>query len=213
VHAFVADRGFAVARGGAGGRAIFHGVDREADDRKARALQHFRGTDRALREVLKPAGAPLVLAGSRHLQALYRAVNTYPYLLDAGVDGTSERLGTERLHQLAWAVAEPEMARDRHAALARYRELRGTGRTADPADDVQRAAVEGRIETVLVHERASAWPVESAEDTVLLLDDTRSGGERIEDAVVETLRRSGSAFVVPDAEWPTSADAVAILRR
>lgn len=63
VHAFLADRG------GQGTRAVFHGVQPAADERKTRALQHFRGTDRALRELLKPDQAPLVLAGARSLQA------------------------------------------------------------------------------------------------------------------------------------------------
>ncbi|WP_369134855.1 hypothetical protein [Modestobacter sp. I12A-02662] len=65
-------------RGGPGSRAIFAGAGRGSDERKARVRQHFHGTDRALRGVLtEHVQAPLVLAGARHLQALYRAVNTY----------------------------------------------------------------------------------------------------------------------------------------
>jgi hypothetical protein len=200
------------APSGPGGRAIFNGVDRESDDRKARTLEHFRGTDRALRETLRPAGAPLVLAGAPHLQALYRSVNSYPHLLDAGIDGSPEQLGTEQLHRLAWAIAEPALAGGRHAAVERYLELRGSGRTVEGVDEVYRAAVESRVETVLVDERACAWPAESAEDTLLLLDATPSAGERLELAVVETLRGSGTAFVIPEREWPADGEAVAILR-
>src|SRR3954451_1798749 len=57
VHAFLADRG------GQSTRTVFHGVDRPSDERKKRALQHFRGTDRALGEVLGEDRPPLLLAG------------------------------------------------------------------------------------------------------------------------------------------------------
>ncbi|WP_448624967.1 baeRF3 domain-containing protein [Geodermatophilus sp. URMC 64] len=206
VHAFVADRG------GQRSRAIFHAVDRESNQRKERALQHFRGTDRALREVLQPSGAPLILAGVQHLQALYRAVNTYPHLLEAGIDGTAEQTDLEQLYRLARAAAEPEIRRHRRAALERYHELRGTGRTVGTVTDVHRAAVEGRVETVLINERACSWPSASAEHTLLPLDSTASADEEIELAVVETLRQSGTALVIPEGEWPAAEDVVAVLR-
>jgi hypothetical protein len=47
-----------------------HGVDSAARERTARVLRHFRGVDRALREVLGEDRPPLVLAGARPLQAL-----------------------------------------------------------------------------------------------------------------------------------------------
>jgi hypothetical protein len=90
--------------------------------------------------------APLVLAGARHLQVLYRAVNTYPRLLLAGIDGNPEQIDPEQLHRQAWIRAEPELQRGRSAAIKRYLDLRGTGLTVDNAEEAHRAAVEGQVD-------------------------------------------------------------------
>ena len=74
-------------RGGAGARALFHGVGDGAEDRQRQVLQYFQRVDRALREVLVGERAPLVVAAARHRQALYHKANAYPRLLDQGVDG------------------------------------------------------------------------------------------------------------------------------
>jgi hypothetical protein len=137
VHAFVADRG------GHRSHAVFHGVDRETDERKTRALQHFRGTDRALREVLAVDRAPLVLAGARHLQVLYRAVNTYPRLLLAGIDGNPKQMNPEQLHRQAWVRAEPELQRGRSAAIKCWMQRPRALLTASRADPRRRPPSEG----------------------------------------------------------------------
>ena len=205
VHAFLADRG------GRGSRAVFHGVGRDSDERKTRTLQHFRGIDRALREVLDDR-APLVLAGVRHLQALYRAVNTYPRLLDGGIDGNPEQMNREELHRHAWALVEREMRRGASTAIERYHALRGTGRTVGSLQDVLRAAIEGQVETLLVDESACTWESRSDGRSVLRLGSPPMVVERLESAVVTTLSRDGAVFVVPDLEMPEPSPAAAILR-
>jgi hypothetical protein len=206
VHAFLADRG------GQGTRAVFHGVGRDGDERKTRTLQHFRGTDRALRQVLSGDQAPLVLAGVRHLQALYRAVNTHPRLLEHGIDGNPERMNREELHRHAWALVEREMRRGASTAIERYHALRGTGRTVGNLEDVLRVAIEGQVETLLVDESACTWGSRSDGRSVLRLGSPPMVGERLESAVVTTLSRDGAVFVVPDLEMPEPSPAAAILR-
>jgi hypothetical protein len=199
-------------RGGHRSHAIFHGVDRETDERKIRALQHCRGTARALREVLEVDRAPLVLAGARHLQVLYRAVNTYPRLLLAGIDGNPEQINPEQLHRQAWVRAEPELQRGRSAALKRYLDLRGTGFTVDNAEQAHLAAVEGQIDTHLIRESACSWNSTSNAPGLIRLGRRPAVEEQLDFAVVDTLRRAGAVFVVPDADMPEQSSAAAILR-
>jgi hypothetical protein len=206
VHAFVADRR------GQGTQAVFHGRGRDSDERKTRALQHFRGTDRALRNVLNGDQAPFVLAGVRHLQALYRAVNTHPHLLEHGIDGNPELKNREELHRHAWALAEPEMRRGASTAIRRYHDLRRTGRTVGNLEEALRAASEGQVETLLVNESACTWRSPNDDRSVLRLGSPPTVRERLESAVVTTLSRDGAVFVVPDLEMPGSSPAVAIAR-
>jgi hypothetical protein len=205
VHAFLADRG------GQGTGTVFHGVDSPSDERKTRALQHFRGTDRALREVVGEDRPPLVLAGVRPLQALYRAVSTYPHLLEGAIDGNPELITPDALHRQAWAIAGPELRRGAVTAVARYRDLQGTGRTVGDPEDVRLAAVDGRVETLLVAESACAWGAGNRR-SALRLGSAAPVEERLESTVVATLSRGGAVFVVPDADLPDPSPTGAVLR-
>jgi hypothetical protein len=93
---------------------------------------------------------PLLLAGVRPLQALYRAVSTYPHLLEDGIGGNPELISAGELHRQVWAIAEPELRRGASAAVRRYRELRGTGRTLSDPEEARRAAAHGGGSAVFV---------------------------------------------------------------
>jgi hypothetical protein len=201
VHAFLADRG------GHGTRSVFHGVERESDRSKTRILEHFRGTDRALRRVLDADRAPLVLAGVRQLQVLYRAASTYPRLLLAGINGSPEQMSEEELHRRAWALAQPELLRGRSAAVRRYLDLGGTGRTVTGVGETRVAATKGQVDTLLINESACVW-----NSPVVRLDSLPAAVEQLDFAAVATLARDGDVFVVPESDMPERSSAVAILR-
>jgi len=188
-----------------------HGVDSAAEERTTRVRQHFRGTDRALHEVLGEDRPPLVLAGARPLQALYRAASTYPHLLESGIEGNPELIGGDRLHRQAWAIAEPELRRGAAAAVTRYRHLQGTGRTSSDPEEIRRAARDGRVETLLVGQSACAGRPGPGR-SVLRLGSAPQAEERLESTVVDTLSRAGAVFVVPDADLPGSSPTAAVLR-
>jgi hypothetical protein len=199
VHAFVADRG------GVGSHAVFHGVQ---DDHSPLVLQHFRRVDRALREVLDDGAAPLVLAGVRSTQALYRQVNTHTRLVGEGVDGTVRDMGLQQLHRLAWPLVEPMLRREETAAAARYRELQGTGRTSTDVTDVGNAARHGRIETLFL--RANDSAAAGAPRTIRLNENV--GMDDSDVAAISTLRHSGTVYAVPRHRMPDVAPLAATLR-
>jgi hypothetical protein len=188
-----------------------HGVDSAAEERTTRVRQHFRGTDRALHEVLGEDRPPLVLAGARPLQALYRAASTYPHLLESGIEGNPELIGGDRLHRQSWAIAEPELRRGAAAAVTRFRHLQGTGRTSSDPEEIRRAARDGRVETLLVGQSACAGRPGPGR-SVLRLGSAPQAEERLESTVVDTLSRAGAVFVVPDADLPGSSPTAAVLR-
>jgi hypothetical protein len=204
VHAFLADRG------GDGSRAVYHGVE-EADERKARVLRHFRGADRALMKLIGGGKAPLVLAGVRHLQALYRTVNSYPHLLEQGVDGSPDGLTAEALHRQAWSIVEPGVRDGHRPAVERYQRLRGTGWTAGTAEEAHAAATAGQVDTLLVNEEACLPPAARDGDPVIRLH-PGSATQQLEDAAVAVLARGGVVVAVRAADMPEPADMVAILR-
>ncbi|WP_229070902.1 hypothetical protein [Actinoplanes sp. DH11] len=198
VHAFVADRG------GAAGRAVFHGVQ---DDHTPLILQHFRRADQALRDVLSVDDVPLILAGVRSTQALYRQVNTHPGLIREGIDGNPRDLSPEQLHRLAWPLAEPVLRAGETTAAAIYRELHGTGRTCTDATAVCTAAEQGRVETLFVRTDAPGGTAR----TIRLHVDTGDDDPR-DFAAVSTLRHGGTVYAVTRDRMPDTATMAAVLR-
>ncbi|MGZ8565939.1 MAG: baeRF7 domain-containing protein, partial [Actinomycetota bacterium] len=108
----------AAARGGLGARLVLHGQGIGAEVQKERLGRYLQAVDGAVRRSLREQQAPLVLAGVEYVRAMYRDVNTYPHLLEAGISGSPDRTSTEELHARAWALVESLFARDRDAAAA-----------------------------------------------------------------------------------------------
>jgi hypothetical protein len=189
VHAFATDRG------GAGNRAVYHGDD--AHTVTTMVTQHFHRVDQALQEVLGGDSVPLVLAGVRSMQAVYRQVNTYPHLTADGVDGSPRDLTCREFHRGAWPIVEPVLRSAEMRAAAAYREMAGTGRTCHESGEVLSAAEQGRI------------------DTLFLCTDDAAGGllrPAAEFAAVATLRHGGDVFAVPRRRMPDATQVAAVLR-
>jgi hypothetical protein len=137
--------------------AIYSGHGVGIDDKKDDLLGYFRQIDRGLHPVLREERAPLVLAAVAYLYAIYREANTYPHLFEQGIEGNPDRLGNQELHDLAWALVQPSFAEGLSRAIAQYRRLAGTGRTAHTVKEIVPAAYEGRLETLFVARRRRCW--------------------------------------------------------
>jgi hypothetical protein len=202
-HAFVADRG------GAGGHAVFHANDA---DSAPLILDHFRRVDRALGEVLDGEQAPLVLAGVRSTQGLYRQVNTHPRLLATGIGGSPRDLTAKQLHQRAWPIVEPVLRGGEVAAVAAYRALLGSGRTCTEPAEILAFAEQGRIETLfLCAERIGGSAARRAGPPIRLTSASRQE-ERLDLAAVATLRHGGAVYAVSRSRMPDNTSAAAMLR-
>lgn len=207
VHAFVADRG------GAGSQAVFHGGGASsADDRKHRLRSHFRGVDRAVREVLPRGGAPLVVAAPRHMRALYAEVNTYPDLLDAGPDGNPRNHNADALHRRVWPLLAAVLRRAEADAIQTYRELAGTGRTASTPRTSLAAAEHGRVGSLLLNAAACTWQDFPNSHGIGWLTEPGSLQEQLERIALATMRAGGEVFVVPPERMPTDLLVGATLR-
>lgn len=205
VHAFVA------GRGGSTTQPMFHGTSGQ-DDRKARILQHMRGVDRALREVIGGEDVPLVLAGVRSLQAIYRRANGHLNLLPQGIDGNPRDMRLHALHRQSWAIAETLVHRAESAALLRYADLRGAGRTLHDVDDVLPATEQGRVESLLLAADSGRARSTANVAPVIRRQHTHGLPERVEGAAIATVRHGGAVFVLPPSRMPGGVPIAAVLR-
>ncbi|AVT37797.1 hypothetical protein [Plantactinospora sp. BB1] len=203
-HAFLA------GGAGAGGGTLFHdGGDQETTQR---VLQHFQRVDQALGDLCHQGQVPLVLAGVRSLQALYRRANTYPRLLPTGVDGSPRGMPVDVLHRLSWALVEPMLRRDEAAAAATYRRLRGTGRTTVDPREVLTAAQQGRVEALFLSTDAPGHATGVDAGPLVRLAETLQPADELDLAWVATLRHRGEVHALAPSRMPERGPVAATRR-
>lgn len=186
------------------------------DDHYPELFRYFRQIDRGLHRFFGGETAPLVLAGVEYLLPLYRDANTYPYLVPEAVTGNPERISDGELHEKAWDMVEPYLARAQSAALDRYRRL-SVGTSSPATSDIVRillAAWGGRVDTLFVLPDVPIWgSFEPAAGEVIVRDHEEPGDEDLVDrATVLTLMHSGKVYSLEPAEMPDKTPVAAILR-
>jgi hypothetical protein len=197
---------FRTGTGGAGGKgerpAMFHG--QESEDAKDRIQRYFRRIELGLRDLLREAQAPLVLAGVEYLLPIYKEVNTYQHLINGGITGNPEGVTLEDLHRQAWALVEPYFKREQEQAAARYRQLAGTGRTSHDPKEIVLAAYHGRVEFLFVAVGRQQWgDYDPGTNRVDLHPEAQPGSFDLLDlAATQTLLRGGAVYAVEPSEMP-----------
>jgi hypothetical protein len=192
--------------------AMFHG--QEVKDTKDRIQQYFRQIDQGLRDFLREAQAPLVLAGVEYLLPIYKEVNTYQHLLNGGITGNPEGVSPEDIHRQAWNLVEPYFKREQQAAAARYRQLAGTGKTSKDPREIVPAAYHGRVESLFVAVGRQQWgDYDPATNRVHIHAEPRTGDFDVLDlAAIQTLLHGGSVYAMEPSGVPEGSLLAAIWR-
>jgi hypothetical protein len=194
--------------------AIFHGQGVGVDDAKDNILRYFREIDRGLHELLRDEQAPLVLAGVDYLHSIYQQANTYPHLLQEGVQGNVDGMSAKELQKRAWKVMRPYFERGQLEALKRYGEAVGKGLTVKDVKQVVLAAYDGRVDTLFVAVGVQNWGVfDSRRRQVHLYEKAEKGAQDLLDlAAALTLTRGGTVYAAEPEKVPSQSAIAAILR-
>ena len=213
-----ADRGAQVhsAMHGSFGKqaAVFHGQGGRPETRKDELAQFFRLIDAALRPVLRDQSRPLLLAGVGYLLPIFREISSYSHLASPQLDGNCDYLTDHQLHQRVWPLMEPTFERVRVEDAAKYRQLAGTGKTADDIRQIVPAAQAGRIGTLFVDIHALQWGLfDAPTGSVQLHEQAYPGDDDLLDlAAAETLLHRGTVYSVEPDEVPGGQSAAAMYR-
>lgn len=204
--------------GGKGERpAMFHGHGvASADDPKDYISRYFHRVDEGLRDFLQGEQALLVLAGVDYLLPIYREVNTYPHLVDEGIEGNPEELRAEELHERAWAIVQPLFLIAQKEAAAQYRQLAGAGseQASNDLKEIIRAAYHGRVETLFVAVGLQQWGTfDPNTNAVQLHEEAEPDDEDLLDfAAVHALLNGGTVYAVEPEKAPAEALLAAVFR-
>lgn len=178
-------------------------------------LLYCQRIDRGVRQFLRSEQAPLVLAGVEPLLASYRQANTYPHLVGEQIEGSSDQLGAETLHERAWPVVQPLFARPQAEAAARFRARLGTGLASTDLKEILRAADAGRIESLFVATDRHAWGAFDPETREIALHPEPQPGDEdlLDRAAIQTLSLGGDVYAVDAEAVPDGYPIVAIYQQ
>ena len=195
--------------------AVHFGHGGEIDNiRKERLLKYFRFLDKELYGLFYRDGAPLILACVDDLVSLYRKANSYSNLLDENIKGNPDKIKTQELHQRAWELVNPIFKEDRGNAIAKYYELKGTGKTSNELNEVLPASYYGRVGTLFVPRGTQQWGSCNFESGQISLSDKPEIND--EDllglAAAETFINNGSVYTVNPEEIPDNKLIAAVFR-
>jgi len=204
---------------GAAGRgrrsAVFHGHGGIGEHLKDDLFRYFRMVDAGLKELV-PADVPLLLAGVDYLLPIYREANTHPRLLDEAITGNPDEVPPHEIHAEALALLEPHLNAGVYRAVEAFTEGRGSDAATGDLRRIVPAAIEGRIDTLIVGDEDTAWGMyDSAAGHMTLRSHPDNGDiDLLDHAAVATLLHGGTVHVLPAerVRQETGSDAAALLR-
>lgn len=201
--------------GGGERAAIFYGQGVEAN-KKDDILRYFRYVDEGLSGLLDDESAPMVVAGVDYLLPLFREASSYRNIMGEGITGSPDRQDINDLHAQAWKVVEPIFLENQQKALDRFAELHGQGNGLATSDleEAVKAAVIGRVETLIVPLGVQKWGRYNPETDSVTFDEetTQENDDLFNFAAVHTLLNSGNVYAVPTDQFPDQGEIAAILR-
>ena len=195
--------------------AVYYGQGVE-NNRKDEILRYFQKVNDGLVRQLEEETPPLILAGVDYLHPLYRNASTYRNILEEGVIGNPDRQNVNELHGQAWKIVEPIFIKNQQQALDRFAELHGqqNGLASSDLEPVVRAAVGGRVETLIVPLGMLRWGRYDPEaDSVRVDPEPTPWNDDLSNfAAIQTLLNSGNVYAVPQDQLPNREEIAAIYR-
>lgn len=201
--------------GGSVGGPIFHGGGSDKRDNQHDRLAFFRAVAQALREALRDEKAPLIFAGPTEYHAAFQSVCRYPHLLQDGLSGNFDDADEGKLHAQAWPLIAREIEKDEQRLLEQYGTRAAHGRGTTELQAIARAAVQGRVETLMVARNRQLWgELDQANGTLRYHDAQRDAHDDdvLDELGEAVLLRGGHVLSLLPERMPEGALAAAVFR-
>ena len=199
---------------GPSGDAAWHGTDvkQAAGDRDME--QFFRAVDQAVMERSSKASMGLILAALPEHHNLFRSVSKNPLLLKESIDVNPDALSVDALRERAWELIQPYYLERLSGLLDSYGANAAKALGSDLIDDIAKAAVEGRVATLLIEaDRLVPGNIDAATGKVNpgTLDDP-TVDDLLDDLGELVLKTGGEVVIVPTERMPSTTGAAAVFR-
>jgi hypothetical protein len=190
--------------------------DSPPDFRKARLQEFVADVAKATESILSASPQPLVLVADAEVGGHFQQASNLGPLLAGVVEVNANAVDASELHSLVYPKVQERLDRGRVEALNNAAELLGRGESTATShiEEIVRAAHQGRISTLLLHEGEPVWGRYDSEADKLQTGPhfETSGEDLLGIAAMETLQHGGEVHVMSGDELPTKTEAIALLR-
>lgn len=178
--------------------------------------RYFHAVNKSLHEYIRNEKIPLVLAGVDYLLPIYREVNTYPFLVDEGIEGNPENIPKDKLHEKAWKIVEPIFTKDQKNALEKCMSLlqKGDKTASSRLEEIVPAAFNGRIDTLFVAIGIEKWGRFNPESNQIVIHEKSEASDidLLDFSATQTLNHSGIVYALETENIPNQSIIAAIFR-
>jgi hypothetical protein len=202
---------------GSGGMqpGMHHGHGGKAAEVDGDAERFFRAVDRGVLEHhSQPSALPLLLAALPQHHHLFHQFSRNPFLLGESIDINPDALPLDELRQRAWQVVEPHYLARQAALVEQFGSAMSQNLGHDQLAQVAKAAVAGRVATLLLEDgREVPGQIDAASGAVRLSDlEHPEIDDALDDLAALTLKMGGEVVVMAPEHMPTETGLAAIYR-
>lgn len=197
------------------GTTSHHGTDVKQDAQDRDTERFFRAVDRAVLEHCSQLpGQRLILAALPQHHHLFRSVSRNPNLMEEAIDTHPDALSIDALRDRAWQFVLPHYLKRLAGFVEAFGAAQSSGRGADDLATIAKAAIAGRIETLLIEaDRLIPGRIDTASGLIVTGDLSDPGVDDLLDDLGEyVIRSGGEVIIVPAEQMPTRTGAAAIHR-
>ncbi len=197
------------------GRAMYHGHAEGDRDRKNEIARYFRAIDKGLAALLNDDNIPMIVASQDYLFSIYKDENSYKHLLPDPITCNLSETDTFLLNEMAWEKVAPIFDRERKENIESFKQFDGTGRTSSEIEQVVPAALDGKIDTLFVQNRADSWGIYNPEKRHVRVDEEPlpSSVSLLNKAAIKTFLNGGKVYLMGKDEMPNPYSKVNALYR
>ena len=163
----------------------------------------------------KPTGWPLILAALPEHHSLFQKVSKNPLLVHESIHLNPTTVSTDKLVKLAWEILEPVYMAKIKKLTDKYEQAKANGKGSNDIKDASVAAVEGRIDTILIEaDRMIAVRITNrVTGNTQKKDLTNPKVDDLLDDMGELVTKmGGSVIVLPSDQMPSETGLAAIYR-
>lgn len=189
------------------GAGVFHGHGEGKDDHKKELMTFFRAVDKEVKALTqKHQNAPLVLACTKSVYPLYKAVTSYSNLYETYISGDSEFKNKTKLHQESWNLVKDYFIQDKQKRLDVFAELYHTSKTSYDATAIIAAAIHGKVDTLFIKKGTDIFGIydKSNNKIRVALSKNLTNISLLNLAAIQTFLQGGHVYELESEEMPVA---------